>query len=76
MYSATRFSIDFQLARMQNGIKQRGQHDEQQRNAVHAHVIGDAAAQPVGLLDELEGGRRAVELGPDDERDGEIGQRS
>ena len=57
MYSATRVSIDSQLASDAERHQAGGQHHEQHGNAVHAHVVGDAAAQPAWRLDELEGRR-------------------
>ncbi len=52
----------------------RGEHDEQHRNAIHPHVVGDVAAQPLRLFDELEGGRCAIEIRPDHKRQREIGK--
>ena len=68
MYSATRVSIAFPAGGDAEGHQAGGQHHEQHGNAVHAHVIGDAAAQPVDLLDQLEAGIGVVEPGPHHQR--------
>ncbi|MEI9932920.1 MAG: hypothetical protein WDM89_20905 [Rhizomicrobium sp.] len=52
-----------------------GQHDEQHRNAVHAHVVGDATGQPRRMLHELKCGGAAVEVCPKNHRQNEIGER-
>ena len=64
MYSATRVSIDFPAGGDAERHQAGGQHHEQHGNAVHAHVIGDAAAQPVGFLDQLEAGIVGIETAP------------
>ena len=48
--------------------------DEQHGDAVDPHAVAHEAAEPVGLLDELEAGVLRVEVPPDQERD-EEGQR-
>ena len=68
MYSATRVSIAFPAGGDAEGHQAGGQHHEQHGNAVHAHVIGDAAAQPVQLLDQLEAGIGGIELRPHHQR--------
>ena len=75
MYSRTRIVTDFQLAMMQNGIKRGGQDHERQRNAVDAHVVGDAAGEPRRLLDELEVRLRGIETPDQDQRHREGDQR-
>ena len=52
-----------------------GQDHERQRNAVDAHVIGDAAGEPRRLLDELEIRLRRVEAPDQDQRHREGDQR-
>jgi hypothetical protein len=47
------------------------QDDEQHGDAVDAHVVGDAAVQPVDLLDELETRIGGIEADPDQKRDDE-----
>ena len=46
--------------------QQAGEHHEQHRNAVDAHVIGNAGSgpEPLGQLDKLKCRRRALELAP------------
>ncbi len=51
-----------------------GQYDEQHGDAVDAHMIGDAVAQPGGMFDKLEGGRMSVEMRPQHQRQYEVGQ--
>ena len=54
MYCATRFSITRHPASTTIGREERGEQDEQHRNAVHAEVIVDVEARdPVVHLDEL-----------------------
>jgi hypothetical protein len=56
--------------------EQRREQDEQNRDAVDPHVVGDVeTGQPVGLLDELELGRAAVEVEPQEQRQQEGDQR-
>jgi hypothetical protein len=47
-----------------------GQHDEQDRDPVHAHLVAQAQ-DPFTLLDELEAGVRRIEAEQDEERDDE-----
>ncbi len=54
------------------GHEARREHDEQHGDAVHAHVIADAEAEPVGALLELEGSGRAVKIAPDVNRQCEL----
>ena len=75
MYSLTRVWIGCQLAMMQIGISAGGEDHERQRDAVDAHVVGDGAAEPGLLLDELEFGRGGIEAPDQDERDREGDQR-
>ena len=75
MYSRTRLWIACQLARMQIGISAGGQDHERQRDAVDAHGVGDGAAEPGALLDELEVGRGGIEAPDQNERDREGDQR-
>ena len=71
MYSATRVSMRFPAGGDAEGHQAGGQHHEQHGNAVHAHVIGDAAAQPVMLLDQLEAGIGGIERRPHHQRQDE-----
>ena len=49
--------------------QRRGQDHERQRNAVDAHGIGDGAAEPRPLFQELEFGRARIEAPEQDQRD-------
>ncbi len=71
MYSFTRFSIDVPARQDAERHQERRQDDEQHRDAVDAHVVGDAAIQPGDLLDELEARIGGVEADPDQQRDDE-----
>ena len=56
--------------------EQGGQQHEQHGDTVDAHVIADVElGHPRRLLLELEGGRRGVEIDPDEERQGEGDER-
>jgi hypothetical protein len=52
-----------------------GQDHERQRNAVDAHVVGDAAGEPLHLLDELKIRLRGIEAPDQDQRHREGDQR-
>ena len=45
-----------------------GQDDEQHRDAVDTHVVGNAGAEPGELLDHLEAGVLGIEINPDPKR--------
>ena len=75
MYSRTRLWIEVQLARIEIGISAVVRDDERQRNAVDAHGIGDRAAEPRPLFEELEVGRGRIEAPDQEQRDREGDER-
>ena len=65
MYSRTRLVIELPAREDADRHQQRGQHDEQHRDAVDAHAVADRVADPVVVLDELEARIGRIERAPE-----------
>ncbi len=71
IYSLTRFSIEFPTREDADRHQEGGQHDEQDRDAVNADLVGDAGVEPLIFAHELKIGRRGIEIDQQHQRDNE-----